>query len=596
LQQTIKVDKMNFFKTAMATVVGLIIFTAIITVPFFIFLIAAISSSDSEVVKLEDESILHLKLNSQILEREVENPFGEIPMFAGVPQGGIGLMELKGAIRQASEDENIAGIFLETSSVMAGISTIDEVREALEEFKESGKFIYSYSKGYSEGAYYLASVADQIFMNPDFAMLELNGLSMESIYMKGLFEKLEVEPIIFKVGDYKEATEPFDRKSMSPAARKRNTELLSKMYDHLLKKIADGRGMTLEEVKHISDSALANLETDALDYGLVDALLYRDQVMEKMAEKMEVENVDDLEFISYKKYRKTYSTYKSSDNRIAVIVASGTIVTGKGESNNIGSATYAKEIRKAADNDKIKAIVLRINSGGGSALASDIMWREVQLAAEKKPIIASMSDYAASGGYYMAMGCDTIVAQANTITGSIGIFSLMFNVENFLGNKLGITTDGVKTGYFSDLYSMTNPLTDYEFNYIQKSVSKGYEVFTGKAAQGRGMAVEEIERLASGRIWTGAEALENGLVDVLGDLDDAVEIAAAKAGVSDDFKVSLYPVQKEPIQELLESLSGDYEAKAMAEKLDELYPYMQSLETLKEMKGIQARELSRVDF
>jgi protease-4 len=587
---------MNFLKTAMATVVGLIIFTAIITVPFFIFLIAAISSSDSEVVKLEDESILHLKLNSQILEREVENPFGEIPMFAGVPQGGIGLMELKGAIRQASEDENIAGIFLETSSVMAGISTIDEVREALEEFKESGKFIYSYSKGYSEGAYYLASVADQIFMNPDFAMLELNGLSMESIYMKGLFEKLEVEPIIFKVGDYKEATEPFDRKSMSPAARKRNTELLSKMYDHLLKKIADGRGMTLEEVKHISDSALANLETDALDYGLVDALLYRDQVMEKMAEKMEVENVDDLEFISYKKYRKTYSTYKSSDNRIAVIVASGTIVTGKGESNNIGSATYAKEIRKAADNDKIKAIVLRINSGGGSALASDIMWREVQLAAEKKPIIASMSDYAASGGYYMAMGCDTIVAQANTITGSIGIFSLMFNVENFLGNKLGITTDGVKTGYFSDLYSMTNPLTDYEFNYIQKSVSKGYEVFTGKAAQGRGMAVEEIERLASGRIWTGAEALENGLVDVLGDLDDAVEIAAAKAGVSDDFKVSFYPVQKEPIQELLESLSGDYEAKAMAEKLDELYPYMQSLETLKEMKGIQARELSRVDF
>jgi protease-4 len=587
---------MNFFKTAMATVVGLIIFTAIITVPFFIFLIAAISSSDSEVVKLEDESILHLKLNSQILEREVENPFGEIPMFAGVPQGGIGLMELKGAIRQASEDENIAGIFLETSSVMAGISTIDEVREALEEFKESGKFIYSYSKGYSEGAYYLASVADQIFMNPDFAMLELNGLSMESIYMKGLFEKLEVEPIIFKVGDYKEATEPFDRKSMSPAARKRNTELLSKMYDHLLKKIADGRGMTLEEVKHISDSALANLETDALDYGLVDALLYRDQVMEKMAEKMEVENVDDLEFINYKKYRKTYSTYKSSDNRIAVIVASGTIVTGKGESNNIGSATYAKEIRKAADNDKIKAIVLRINSGGGSALASDIMWREVQLAAEKKPIIASMSDYAASGGYYMAMGCDTIVAQANTITGSIGIFSLMFNVENFLGNKLGITTDGVKTGYFSDLYSMTNPLTDYEFNYIQKSVSKGYEVFTGKAAQGRGMAVEEIERLASGRIWTGAEALENGLVDVLGDLDDAVEIAAAKAGVSDDFKVSFYPVQKEPIQELLESLSGDYEAKAMAEKLDELYPYMQSLETLKEMKGIQARELSRVDF
>jgi protease-4 len=313
-------------------------------------------------------------------------------------------------------------------------------------------------------------------------------------------------------------------------------------------------------------------------------------------ERVGVEDEDDLHFVSYSKYRKTYSGYKSAKNRVAVIVASGNIVTGKGENNSIGSAKYAKEIKKAADDDNIKAIVIRINSGGGSALASDIMWREIKLAAEKKPVIASMSDYAASGGYYLAMGCDTILAQPNTITGSIGVFSMMFNVENFLGNKLGITTDGVKTGYFSDIFSMTEPLTEYEINYIQKGTNQAYEAFITKAAAGRAMTRSEIEPLASGRIWTGEEALKNGLVDILGNLDDAIEIAAEKAGVSDDYKVSVYPIQKPPLEELLESLSGEYETSAMAKQLDGLYPYVKSLETLKELKGIQARELIKVDF
>jgi protease-4 len=581
----------------MATVVGLIIFSVVITIPFFIFMIMIVSSSSSEQeVTLKDNTVLHLKLSKPILEREVEDPFEGIPMFSSFQEGGIGLMQLKEAIRNAAEDEKITGILLETPGMMAGISTIDEVRDVLEEFKESGKFIYSYSEMYTEGAYYLASVADEVFMNPDFAMLEFNGLNIEGMYVKGLFEKLEIEPITFKVGDYKEIAEPFDRTDMSPIVKERYEELLNNMYGHILGKVAKSRSLTYEEIKNISDSALVNLESDAIKYGLVDQLAYRDEVLEMMMEKVGVEDEDDLDFVSYSKYRKTYSRYKSATNRVAVIVASGNIVTGKGESNSIGAAKYAKEIKKAADNDNIKAIVIRINSGGGSALASDIMWREIKLAAEKKPVIASMSDYAASGGYYLAMGCDTILAQTNTITGSIGVFSMIFNVENFLGNKLGITTDGVKTGHFSDIFSMTDPLTDYEINYIQKGTDQAYEAFITKAAAGRAMTRSEIEPLASGRIWTGEEALKNGLVDMLGDLDDAIEIAAEKAGVSDDYKVNVYPIQKAPLEELLESLSGEYEASVMAKELDALYPYVKSLQTLKELKGIQARELIRVDF
>jgi protease-4 len=588
---------MNFIKTSMATVVGLIIFSILITIPFFIFIGMILSASSSdEVVKLEDNTVLHLKLTKPILEREVEDPFEGIPMFSSFQEGGIGLMQIKEAIRHAADDEKIEGILLETPGMMAGISTIDEVRDVLEEFKDSGKFIYSYSEMYTEGAYYLASVADEVFMNPDFAMLEFNGLSIQGMYFKGLFEKLEIEPITFKVGDYKEIAEPFDRKDMSPIVKRRYEELLGNMHGYILEKVAKSRSMTYEEIKNISDSALVNLESDAIKYGLVDQLAYRDEVMAKIMDQVGVEDEDDLHFVSYGKYRKTYGTYKSAKNRVAVIVASGNIVTGKGEGNSIGSSKYASEIRKAADDEKIKAIVIRINSGGGSALASDIIWREIKLASEKKPVIASMSDYAASGGYYLAMGCDTILAQPNTITGSIGVFSMMFNVENFLGNKLGITTDGVKTGYFSDIFSMTEPLTEYEINYIQKGTNQAYEAFITKAAAGRAMTRSEIEPLASGRIWTGEEALKNGLVDILGNLDDAIEIAAEKAGVSDDYKVSVYPIQKPPLEELLESLSGEYETSAMAKQLDALYPYVKSLETLKELKGIQARELIKVDF
>lgn len=584
---------MKFLRNLLATLVGLTIFTF---GAFFLLLIIASAGSGDKLVDLKDNSVLHLKLNKQILEREVEDPFEGIPMFVNVQEGGIGLMEFKEAIKHAAEDDKIEGILLETPILSAGISSMSELRESLEEFRESGKFIYSYGEFYTEGAYMLSSVADEVYLNPDFTIFEFNGLNMEGMYFKGLFDKLEIEPIILRAGDYKEATETFERKSMSSQARNRNEKLLANIHSNLLAKVAESRSLTTEEVKHISDSALANIGEDAVKYGLVDKLLYRDEVLDIIKDKIGIEGDDDINFVSYKKYRGSYNLSKSSKNRIAVIVASGTIITGKGDNNSIGSAKYAKEIRRAANDDKIKAIVLRINSGGGSGLASDIMWRELKLAAEKKPVIASMGDVAASGGYYLAMACDTILAQPNTITGSIGVFSILFNMEGFLNNKIGITTDNVKTGHFSDLYSMTKPLSDYEFQYLQKSTMRSYDAFLSKAAEGRSMEKSELESLASGRIWTGDEALANGLIDLQGDLDDAISIAAEKAGVADDFKIRVYPIQKPPLEELIQSLSGEYESKVLAKKLGPLYPYAKSIESLKELEGVQAREMRKIGF
>ena len=310
---------MKFLRNLLAALVALFIFTFLM---FFVLLGIFSSGSEDQLTEINENSVLHLKLNRPILEREVEDPFEGLPMFIDFQDGGIGLMQLKEAIRQAAEDDNIEGILLETPIVSAGISTIDEVRSELQKFRESGKFLYSYAEMYTEGAYYLASVSDEVFLNPDFAMLEFNGLNIETMHFKGLFDKLDIEPITFSVGDYKGADEPYVRKDMSPQVKERFNGLLNKVYGNILANIADSRSLDLKDLENISDSALVNLESEALKYGLVDALVYRDEVMKKILDKMDLEDEDDINFVSYNKYRKSYSTYKSSSNRIAVIVAS----------------------------------------------------------------------------------------------------------------------------------------------------------------------------------------------------------------------------------------------------------------------------------
>ncbi len=574
---------MNFLKNILSTFLALIIFSAI---GIFLFILIVGALADEPPVEVKANSVLHLKLNKPLSEVEFDNPLDDIPVFASAPST-IGLVQLKEAIEHAKTDDNIKGIYLDAPYVMAGMGMLHELRSTLADFKKSGKFVISYGEFYSEPSYYLASVSDVVALHPE-GDIEFNGLAANVTFFTGMFEKLEIEPQIFRVGDFKSAVEPFMRKNLSEENELQLNAMLSGIYSDMLDSIAATRGIEKGELKNISDNMLARNPQGALAHKLVDSLFYFDQLISMIKKESGTAADDEVEFIKYTDYNKSFSNYKRSDNEVAVIVASGDIVSGKGDVNTIGSEKFAKEIRKARENDKVKAIVLRINSPGGSFIASDVMWRELKLASQSKPVIASMSNYAASGGYYMAMACDTIIAPPTTITGSIGIFGMLFNAQGFLNNKLGIYHDEVSTGKYSNYITPTRPLTAQEKKIIQTDVEEGYETFVAKAAAGRGMTVEEIKVIASGRVWTGVQARDNGLVDILGDLNDAIEIAAAKADL-EDYKIKYYPKQKSFVEMILEDLEGGNSAKALQSELGDYYMYVESIKKAQQMQGLQAR-------
>ena len=581
---------MSFGKAFLSSCLGAL--TAMIVFFFLsIFLISAMISafSDDKKVVLEENSVLHLNLDAQITEMQQENPLAGLPIPGGDIRK-IGLLQLKQAIAHAKDDDKIKGIYVEVSQPMAGFSTIEEIRESLIDFRKSGKWVVAYNETMSEGGYYLSSAADNIYLNPQGEM-EFNGLTVSIGFYKKLFDKLEIHPQIFRVGEFKSAVEPFLMEKMSAENRLQLTALANGIYDHMLTRISESRKIEKQRLEEISDNMLVNNADASVELGLVDSLLYKDQFVEVLKNRLDLGDDDDIRFVKYNRYRKSFSTYKSSKNEIAVIVADGTIMPGDGNQNDqvIGADTFVEEIRKARRDDDIKAIVLRVNSPGGEFVSSDMMWREIQLAKEAKPVIASMSDYAASGGYYLSMGCDTIVAQPHTITGSIGIFGIMFDLSDFLGDKLGVTFDEVRTGQFGDTYTVTRPLTETEKNFIQKNLNDYYNTFTRKAAEGREVSQDKIQQVASGRVWTGQQALERNLVDVLGGFNDAVKIAAEKAGVADDYKLKFYPAPKNFLEELLMNLEENAETRAIRAELGEMYTWYRHINKLKQYQGPQAR-------
>jgi protease-4 len=575
----------SFFKYTFATVLGLFLF-------FFVGLMILIgigAASGNETVEVKDNSVLKIDLSQPISEREQNNPLEDL----GIPGAGgnvTGLYELKKAIAKAKSDEKIKGILLEGSFGRMGYATNEEIRAALLDFKKSGKFIYSYGEYFSESNFYTATVSDSIFLNPE-GLVEFNGISSEIMFFKGALDKLEIQPEVFRVGEFKSAVEPFLRENMSDANRLQATSFLNSINLHVMSQVAVNRKLTPESVKLSSDSMKARSAEDAVSLGLVSKAAYYDQVLSTLKKKLGVEKDDDVNFISYNKYRKAESEDEnsSSDNKIAIIFGQGEIGSGKGDNESIGSDKICEALRKARNDKKIKAVVLRINSPGGSALASDVMWREIQLTKKEKPVIASMSDVAASGGYYMAMGCDKIVAHPTTITGSIGVFGLMFNAQNMFKNKLGITFDGVKTGAYSDIGNGTRPFTEGEKQIIQSEVDKIYETFTTKAAAGRKMPVDKLKSLAGGRVWSGTEAKANGLVDELGGLDKAIEMAAAQAKIGKDYRIKLLPAQKNFIEEIMEQIGGEARVRMAKAELGELYPMVKQFQKIKTMEGINAR-------
>lgn len=578
---------MAFLRNLLATIVGLFIFSFL---SFFFFIGIASAFETDTAPAVADNSILYLKLGGIVEERTIDDPLQDV--FPNSGPKPIGLHKLLGAIDAAKEDSKIKGIYMENKYLSAGFSSLQEIRDALLDFQESGKFIIAYGEYVSEADYYLSSVADQFYLNPQ-GSLEFNGLSANVTFYKGLFDKLGIKPQIFRVGEFKGAVEPFIRKDLSEENRLQTAELLESVYGYYLEGVSETRNLEVDELRDIADGLKAYDAEDAVSLGLIDELKFEDQVKSELMDLVDVSDLDDLEFTLFGNYAKTVSSGYSS-NKVAVIVADGAIVMGSSDEQVVAGETFAREIRKARESSSVKAIVLRINSPGGSLTASDMIWREIELTKRVKPVIASMGNVAASGGYYIAMNADTIIAQPNTITGSIGIFGMLFNFEKLLEDKMGITSDVVNTGEYSDLITVTRDLTDFEIQTIQSGVNKGYETFTSKVAEGRGMDISDVKKIAGGRVWSGLQAKELGLVDVLGDFEDAVTLAAESAGVEDDFQLRFYPKQKQFIEQIMGKLGQEASIRLFGNTSNIMTPYIETIEELSQMNGLQVRMPSEI--
>ena len=539
-----------FFKNILSTIIGMIV-SVIVLMLLFVGIISVISSDKEVTVK--ENSILKIDLaNTSVVERTSENPFDGLNLSGEVGKT-IELKEVLDNIEKAKTDDNIKCIYISTSFVNAGLSQIEEIRNKLLEFKKTGKPIISYSEVYSQSAYYLVSIANNIYLNPE-GIIELKGLSISQLFFKGLLEKLDIDMQIIRHGKFKSAVEPFTLEKMSPSNREQMTIFLSSIADNIMDSIASQRGFSLSEIeKHANNLSLENAKS-CLDLKYVDALLYQDQIEDSLRT---VSGSEKLNFISLKKYAEVKIKKREiSRNKIAIIYATGTINSGKGDEKSIGSETTAKAIKKAREDKNVKAIVFRINSGGGSALASDVIWRETILTKKAgKPLVVSMGEYAASGGYYIACAADSIVANPTTLTGSIGVFGMVPNLQKFYKNKLGITIDTVNTNRSADM-GTNRLLTHFEREKIQKGVEDIYNTFITHVSEGRNMSTTAVDEIGQGRVWTGYDAKSIGLIDTYGGLEKAIEIAVLLAKV-EDYRIISLPKKKDPFAELVLKLGGE---------------------------------------
>lgn len=579
----------EFFKFVFASMLGFILSIFVMVILVVVLIIGIVSTaSDEAKVSVDKNSILHLRLDYPVTERTSMNPLENIDVFGFETEKNIGLNDILASIRAAKTDENIKGIYLDVANIQSGFATIEEIRNALIDFKKSGKFIIAYSEVYTKGAYYLASVADKVYLNPE-GIIDFIGFSSEITFFKGALDKLGIEAQVIKVGTYKSAVEPFILDKMSDANRKQVTSFLGSMYEHYLQKIGESRRISRDSLFTIADNALVRSAKDAVKYRLADGLKYKDEILSDLKNLSGIAQKKDLNSVSIADYASVAHDKKTerSANRIALIYAVGEIMSGQGDDTYIGSEGISQAIRKARLDDKIKAVVFRVNSPGGSALASDVIWREVELTKKVKPIIVSMGDVAASGGYYIACAADSIFAQPNTITGSIGIFSVIPNMQKFFNNKLGITFDGVKTGKFADI-SITRPLREDEKMIIQTETNQIYANFTQKVANGRGKTAAFIDSIGQGRVWTGDEAIKIGLVDRLGNINDAINSAAKKAKIK-EYKIVEYPAQKDPLKELFDSSGDRIRTYFTKQELGDNYTYYEQLKSVLRTTGTQAR-------
>ena len=578
----------DFLKFTLATVTGIVISSVVLFFISILVVFSMVSSSESET-QVRKNSVMMLDLNGTLAERSQENP---LDLIMKDDYRTYGLDDILSSIKKAKENEDIKGIYIQATSLGAGFASLEEIRNALKDFKESGKFVVAYGDAYTQGLYYLSSVADKVLLNPQ-GMLEWRGLAATPMFFKDLLEKVGVEMQVFKVGTYKSAVEPFISTEMSAANREQINVYLSSIWGQITSAVAESRNLSVEALNKEADRMLMFYPAEeSVKNGLVDTLIYKNDVRDYLKNLAGIDKDDNMPVLGIQdmiNVKKNVPRDKSG-NVIAVYYAYGEIDGGSSASTDegINSEKVIKDLRKLKDNENVKAVVLRVNSPGGSAYGSEQIWYAVNQLKKEKPVIVSMGDYAASGGYYISCNADTIVAEPTTLTGSIGIFGMMPNAKG-LTEKLGVNFDVVKTNPYADFGNLTRPMNDGEKGLMQMYVNNGYELFLTRCSNGRGISMEELDKIAQGRVWTGSTAKELGLVDELGGLDKALEIAIAKAGV-DAYTVMSYPKKEGFLESLMNTNPGNYiKGRMLNSKMSDMYRQFSIIENFDKIDRIQAR-------
>ena len=578
----------DFFKFTLATITGIILTSIVMFVISIIVVFSMLSSTETETV-VKKNSIMMLDLNGSLVERTSDNIFKEL---FDKENSTYGLDDILASIKKAKENDDIKGIYIQATSLNANFASLQEIRDALNDFKKSGKFIVAYSDNYTQGMYYLSSVANKVLLNPKGA-IEWRGLASQPLFLKGLLEKLGIEMQVFRVGTYKAAVERFSATEMSPANREQVTAYITSIWNEIITDVAASRKISVDSLNNYANRMLMFYPAEqTVKSGMADTLIYKNDVRDYLKQLVKIDKDDDLavlgldEMINVKK-----NTPKDkSGNIIAVYYAFGEIDGGSSSTDEDGiiSNEVIKDLRKLKEDKDVKAVVLRVNSPGGSAFGSEQIWEAVCQLKKEKPVIVSMGDYAASGGYYISCAADTIVAEPTTLTGSIGIFGLIPNAKG-LTDKLGLSFDVVKTHKFADFGNIMRGMNTDEQTLLQMYINQGYDLFVSRCAEGRKMSKNEIEKIAEGRVWTGEAAKKIGLVDLLGGIDKALEIAVKKAKV-EGYTVVGYPDRKNVLQELLNSKPGNYiESRMLKSQLGDYYNGFSMLKNLEKADFMQAR-------
>lgn len=583
----------SFFKTFFASFLGSAVLLAVIIILLVSSLVSSIASSSKTKVDLKPKTVLYMNLNYSIPDRTSTNNFNFNLSELNLDMSNsdkAGMNDILNNIKAAATDPNISGIFLELSSVGTSTAYLEEIRNSLIEFKKSGKFIISYADNYSQSAYYLATAADKIYMLPN-GTLNINGLASQSMFFKGLLDKLDIEMQIIRPENnkFKSAVEPYFLDKMSEANREQTSVLLNSVWSKICNDISSSRNISVETINKYANELTFMFDTQkTVTEKFIDELVYRDQIIEKLHILTNTPKDKKINIIQNTQYAKVRPEIYEGDDEIAIVYASGEIIDGEGDDSTIGSITLSEAIREAREDNNVKAIVMRVNSPGGSAIASEVIRREVELAAKEKPFIVSMGNYAASGGYWISSSSDYIFADPATLTGSIGVFGTFPNLKNFFNDKIGLTFDAVTTNENANFGNLGNPLNDYQLSILQKSVTNTYDEFITLVSNTRDLNKSFVDSIGQGRVWSGMDAIKIGLVDEIGGIEKAITHAAEKAGLK-EFSIKEFPEQEDIFKNIFNEETQEYYTKSMLKKnLGENYKYVEALERLNRLNGIQA--------